>query len=129
VKVVLALLVVFTPVGILFCLWGEPVFAFAFGEQWRAAGSYAAYLVLAAGMRFCVSPVSVVMLLEGNIRKGAAWQMLYFATLAATLLTFASKPVETLLLAFVVHEVLLYSFYLVLILLSSREPQALRREP
>ncbi len=125
VKVVLALSVAFLPVALLAWLWGEPIFVFVFGEQWRAAGSYAAYLVVAAGIRFCVSPVSVVMLLERNVRKGAAWQILYFATLAATLLTFAARPVETLLLAFVVHEVLLYSFYLALILRGSRESPAL----
>lgn len=107
-------------VPILF-IWGDSLFAFVFGEEWRQAGVYAGYLVIAVAIRFAVSPLSAVLGLEKNITKGVFWQVLYLFTIIPTLYFCSTLTVEKFLLAFVIHEVILYSIYMVLILKGTKE--------
>ena len=99
-----------------FWLWGEPVFAFVFGESWRDAGGMASILSLAVAIRFSVSPLSSVLIMDKNVRLGVAWQFLYLATITLTFAVFHEEGIEALLFAFVVHECCIYSFYYYLIL-------------
>ena len=120
IKMFFLLFVLYLPAVPILFFWGDTLFAFVFGEEWGLAGTYAGYLVIAVAIRFAVSPLSAVLGLEHNIKKGVLWQVLYFCTITTTLYFCSSLTVEQFLLGFVIHEVILYSIYLVLILKGTK---------
>ena len=95
---------------------GEHIFAFVFGEQWIVAGQYATILIFSIAIRFIVSPLSMVLALDKNIKLGMVWQFLYFISVISVLTLSKNLPVKDFLLAFVVQDVLLYILYLIFIL-------------
>jgi O-antigen/teichoic acid export membrane protein len=115
-KMFLLLLVLSIPFVMTLMFWGVEIFSFVFGEQWALAGSFAATLSVAVAIRFAVSPLSSVLALDHNVRKGVAWQVIYFVTLTTALMFFKDQEIETFLVIFVIHEVVLYSLYLIMIL-------------
>ena len=120
VKMFLFLFLVYLPVVPILFFWGDTLFAFVFGEEWRKAGIYAGYLVIAVAIRFAVSPLSAVLGLEENIKKGVFWQVLYLCTITPTLYFSSSLNVEQFFVAFVAHEIVLYGIYFVLILRGAK---------
>ena len=78
-----------------------------------------AILVVAAGIRFAVSPLSLVLALDHNVKIGVLWQLIYLITITKTLFYLISFSIISLLCAFAVHEVLLYLLYFLFILKSS----------
>ena len=115
-KMFLLLLVLSIPFVMILTFWGVEIFSFVFGEQWALAGNFAAILSVAVAIRFAVSPLSSVLALEHNVRKGAAWHVIRFVTLTTTLIFFKDQDIEFFLQIFVIHEVVLYSLYLIIIL-------------
>lgn len=107
-----------SPLIITMQVWGEELFVFVFGYDWKTAGSMASILVYAVAIRFIVSPLSSVLAIKQHMLKGFCWQLLYFITLASTLIWASFKPFEDFLFFFVVHELILYSIYLAVILLA-----------
>jgi len=120
VKIFMLLLGAMVPVIGIVVLFGEPLFAFFFGEPWRAAGSMASILVIAVTIRFAVNPLSAVLALNQNVRLGVLWQAIYLITITATLYVFRNEPLDSFLKIFVAHEVLLYSIYFFLILKGAK---------
>lgn len=116
VKMFFLLFAIYLPAVPVLFFYGEPLFAWVFGVEWRQAGTYAGYLVVAVAIRFAVSPLSAVLGLEENIKKGVFWQVLYLCTITPALFFGSSLSIENFLLVFIIHEVILYSIYLVLIL-------------
>lgn len=108
------------PMIILFFLWGEPIFKVVFGNEWGVAGSIAPALSIAAAVRFVVSPLSVVLAMDHNLKLGALWQISYALTLTATLLWASQFQLETFVEIFAVHEVVLYLVYFAIILRGSK---------
>ncbi|MFP2770651.1 lipopolysaccharide biosynthesis protein [Oceanisphaera sp. KMM 10153] len=120
-KIFFLLFLLYLPAVPILFIWGDGLFSFVFGAEWGRAGVYAGYLVIAVAIRFAVSPLSAVLGLEKNIKKGVFWQVLYLCTITPTLYFCSSLTVEKFFLAFVIHEVILYSVYLVLILKGTEE--------
>lgn len=120
VKLFLMLVTATVPFMVIMLCWGEPLFAYVFGAAWSEAGTFAGLLSIAVAIRFAVSPLSTVLALEHNIKLGLYWQLTYFITVSATLLCAARFDIYTLITFFVIHELVLYSFYLVLILIGSK---------
>ena len=106
--------------------YGDIVFGTIFGDEWSIAGDMAGILVVAVAIKFVVSPLSSVMALERNVRTGVAWQLLYFCTLLSTLSYFSYLPLTAFLKVYVVHEVVLYILYFLLIV--TRVTQQRERE-
>ena len=121
-KIFLILLIIILPFVLIIRSYGEEIFAIIFGEEWRVAGEMAGIVVIAIAIRFSVSPLSAVMALERNIKMGVAWQFFYLGTLSFTLMYFSNYPLLTFLKAFVIHELILYLLYLVIILNSVTRP-------
>lgn len=120
IKMFLLLFVIYLPAVPILFIWGEPLFSLIFGQEWGQAGLYAGYLVVAVAIRFAVSPLSAVLGLEENIRMGVFWQLLYLCTITMTLYICSSLSVEKFFIAFVMHEIVLYLIYLVLILKGTK---------
>lgn len=120
VKIFMLLLGAMVPVIWIVMLFSEPLFAFVFGEPWRAAGSMASILVIAVAIRFAVNPLSCVLALNQNIRLGVLWQTLYLITITITLYAFRNESLDLFLKVFVAHEVILYSLYFCFILKGAK---------
>ena len=118
-KLLLLLVLLFLPFAAVLYFFGSDIFAFVFGEHWRPAGDYATIIVFAIWIRFSVSPLSSIMVLKKNVKKGMYWQFLYLITLTFTLLFFAKSEIQLFLLAFTIHEIILYVIYLLVILTSA----------
>ncbi|MBF4295947.1 hypothetical protein EAY24_22035 [Vibrio anguillarum] len=121
IKMFLLLFFIYLPAVPVLFIWGESLFSIIFGNEWSQAGVYAGYLVIAVAVRFAVSPLSAVLGLEQNIKMGVLWQVLYLCTITVTLYFSSSLSIEEFLIAFVVHEVVLYLIYLFLILKGTKE--------
>jgi O-antigen/teichoic acid export membrane protein len=122
-RIFVLLSVVTVPFCLLFTLYGVEIFSFVFGKDWKMAGEFAGPLSIAAGVRFMVSPLSVVLNLNHNVTKGVGWQVSYFLTLTAVMLSSAGQGIGFLLWAFVTHEVVLFSVYFAVIVWASKHPQ------
>jgi O-antigen/teichoic acid export membrane protein len=119
IKIFLILTLIMVPFTVLIFVFGEDVFAFIFGELWREAGAMASIFVFSVAIRFAVSPLSMVLTLEHNVRLGVIWQSIYLATISCILFVFSSLPINELIIALVAHDVVLYLLYFFLILKGS----------
>ncbi len=119
IKIFLILTLIMLPFILVIFVFGEDIFAFAFGELWREAGAMASIFVFSIAIRFAVSPLSVVLTLEHNVKIGVVWQSIYLVSICSTLFLFSSFPIEELIIALVVHDIVLYLLYFFLILKGS----------
>ena len=111
IKIFLILTSIMVPFTGLIFVFGEDIFAFVFGEPWREAGVMASIFVFSIAIRFAVSPLSMVLTLEHNVRLGVFWQSIYLVTITIILLVFSSWSINTLIIALVIHDVALYLLY------------------
>lgn len=113
------------PFVALLALFGVELFSFAFGTDWAEAGRYAGLLSVAIGIRFIVSPLTVVLSLNHNVKSCVQWQVLYFFSVTTTLLLGRHLPIEEFLELYVVHELVLYSLYFAIIIRGAqRRPES-----
>jgi O-antigen/teichoic acid export membrane protein len=123
IKLFLMLLVTALPFLFILFFWGPQLFSLVFGPEWALSGKYASTIVFAIVMRFAISPLSNVLALEHNLKLGFAWQVSYFCTISIILFIAAKYAIDTFILAFVIHEIILYLLYLYLILLGTKRYQ------
>lgn len=121
VKTFIFLLLVVIPFVLIAFSSGVEIFSFVFGERWATAGSFAGLMSIAIAARFCVSPLSSLLALECHLKKAVYWQILYFLTITITILCFVSSDINRLILAFAIHEVVLYGLYFIVILSAARQ--------
>lgn len=65
--------------------FSEDLFALAFGEQWRAAGTIALWLMPMFAMRFVASPLSYMMYVAHKQQVDLFWQIGLLAMTVTTL--------------------------------------------
>lgn len=65
-------------------LWGPNIFSWLFGQEWRAAGTYAACMVPLLWVRFIVSPLTSAYHVYGRQRLLLVFQLLLLATVVVT---------------------------------------------
>jgi O-antigen/teichoic acid export membrane protein len=100
-------------VSLLSALIGEPVLNVFLGGSWRTDARYLLLIVVPAACRLCVSPITSIFLLTGNVRLGAFWQVAYAASMWSILSFSAVRmPLDQFLLTVLVSEFLLYALYL-----------------
>ncbi len=114
---VLISIILFTP----FFFWGEDLFRVIFGAQWGEAGKYVEIISVAMFIRFIVSPLSTIFISTNRIRVGAAWQTFYFCTTLTIFFVGRNLHFQDLLWLYVIHEIVLYTIYFILMLLVSRD--------
>src|SRR5690606_10491396 len=118
------LVMIAVPFVIALALLGTELFAFVFGAAWADAGRYAGLLSLAVGIRFVVSPLTAVLSLEHNVKSCVQWQVLYFFSVTVTLSLGRGLDIEQFLQLYVVHELVLYSLYLCVVIRGARRRPA-----
>ena len=104
------------PFVVILALFGVELFTLIFGDKWSEAGRYAGLLALAIGIQFIVSPLSVVLTLNHNLKACVQWQVLYFFTVTLTLTLGRNLSIDDFLVIYVIHELILYSLYFVVII-------------
>lgn len=119
-KIFLFLVVMAIPMVLVLTLYGEDIFAWIFGSAWAVAGYYASILSIALAVKFSVSPLSCVLMLDHNLKKGVLWQGTYFFTIVTTLMLASDLKIASFLKVLVVHEFVLYGVYLMIILRSTK---------
>lgn len=117
-KVLLLLsLLLFTPIF----FWGTNLVIFFFGIEWLEAGIYLEILALALLVRFVVSPLSSTFIALSDIKSSSKWQLLYFITSISVFVLGRDLEIVNLLWLYVIHEVILYSIYFLLIFRSIKK--------
>lgn len=112
------------PFVALLALYGVELFTFVFGATWSEAGRYAGLLSLAVGIRFIVSPLTVVLSLDHNVKSSVQWQVLYFFSITTTLWLGKGLPIEDFLKLYVAHELVLFTIYFVVVVKAAqRRPE------
>ncbi len=103
---------------------GEPVLGFLLGPEWRVDTYFLFVVVGALAVRICVSPFSSVLFTAGRLGHLFAWQFAYFAT-AFSVLPFAASRLgfDRFLFVYLLHETVLYTVYMVLIVRARAEPR------
>lgn len=120
-----ALTAIAIPFVVVLSLFGVELFTFVFGAQWADAGRYAGLISMAVGIRFIVSPLTVVLALNHNVKSAVQWQVLYFFSVTLTLALGNHLPIDDFLKLFVVHELVLFAIYFLLIIKGAkRRPDA-----
>jgi O-antigen/teichoic acid export membrane protein len=112
------LILVSLPIVVVVFLYGEEIFSFIFGESWRVAGHYSTILIFSIVIRFVVSPLSMVLALERNIRLGLLWQALYFISVTSVLFVYRKETIEHFIVAFVIQDVVMYLLYLYFVIFA-----------
>ena len=115
-KLAMKLAILISPLFITCYFYGEELFTFIFGPEWKMAGSFSAPIAMVISFRFIVNPLSSVLSLNRNIKFGAFWQFCYFLTTLICLVYASSFGIDTFLIIFLVNEIIMYSFYFLLIL-------------
>jgi len=110
------LLLPMIPMIVVLFFWGEQIFQVVFGLDWVGAGTIASTLSFAVAIKFAVSPLSMVLAMDHNLKLGTLWQTLYLVTLTLTLLWASQFELEKFVIIFVIHEVILYTIYFTFIL-------------
>jgi len=120
----LVLLGVSLPAALVFIFWGPPIFAFVFGDNWLEAGDISRILAFALVIKFVSSTLSSTLGATNNNRYGAIWKIIAFVSTSAVLTAGAyTGSVQTFLVALVLNEIAIYSFYFYLILRAARYPK------
>jgi len=116
-KSALALFIMGIPICLILFLFGEPLFAFIFGNKWGRSGEFAGILAFSFLVKLTVSPLSSVFNATNTLRIASKWQVLYFISTFAILGYCASilkLPIEQLLEVYVIQEIILYGIYFVM---------------
>lgn len=103
------------PVFLVIGLFGEELFEFVFGREWRVAGQYASILSILFFIRFVASPLSYVIYIAQKQKVDLIWQIaLTIVTLLAIGLGIYLNNVELTLWLFSLSYSFMYLIYLYL---------------
>lgn len=103
-------------IGVLvFYIWGETIFTFAFGDEWKLAGTLSEILVITYGIRFIVSPLTATFIALEKVKISSIWQVCYFLIILSLYLL-KEINIETFIMYYVIVDVFAYFIYSILIL-------------
>lgn len=112
----LALTVV--PAGIIH-FFGEILLNWFLGAEWSQAGKIATIIIFSIAIKFIVSPITVVLTMKDNHKYAEVWKIVYLITLFIVLLVASKLSFEHFLILYVLHDLLLYCVYLLLVIRSA----------
>ena len=84
-KTLLSLIVIGLPPALLLILFGQEIFAFVFGEDWREAGFYASILAPMALFRLVCAPLSGVLFIREKLKLILLLQSFFFVMVVLSL--------------------------------------------
>lgn len=120
IKYAFFLFIVFSPVYFLFYFYANTIFSFFFGSHWDLASDLSKYVGIMIWARFVVSPISVALNLDNNIKYGMYWQIIYFTFTCAAIYFSKDLDIRKMLENLMYIEVLMYLIYYLLIIRVSK---------
>ena len=112
---------------ITFMVFGSEIFAFGFGEPWRAAGELLFILMPSLALRFIVSTLSGTLLATGHVRLVGAWQIAFFSITSLTLTMVAPRAsVREMFITMMTLDIVLYLAYYACICYGASAPRKVR---
>ena len=85
VQTLLSLVIIGFPPALLLMIFGQEIFAFVFGEDWREAGRYAAILAPMALFRLVCAPLGGVLFIREKLKLVLLLQSIFFILVALSL--------------------------------------------
>ncbi len=70
------LFMIFSPIVTLFCFYSVDLFVALLGAEWQLSGAIAQIMIFAAWARFVVSPMTGILMLDGQQRFSLLWQLI-----------------------------------------------------
>lgn len=106
-------LIGFIPFSIIY-MYGDVIFSFVFGDEWRDAGLYASILVPMLYSKFIVSPISFVLYLYGKQKLDMLLQLLYLiVTIYSIYILYTGVEIVEMLEFYALSSSLIYLLYFV----------------
>ena len=100
IKTLLSLTVIGLPPALLLILFGQEIFAFVFGEDWREAGLYATILTPMALFRLVCAPLGGVLFIREKLKLILLLQSFFFVMVALSLVLGWMQKDPVLLVSF-----------------------------
>lgn len=100
IKTLLSLTVIGLPPALLLILFGQEIFAFVFGEDWREAGFYATILAPMALFRLACAPLGGVLFIREKLKLILLLQSFFFVMVALSLVLGWMRQDPVLLVSF-----------------------------
>ncbi|MGJ0359272.1 lipopolysaccharide biosynthesis protein [Aliarcobacter cryaerophilus] len=115
------------PFSISIFFYAPDIFKIIFGDKWIISGEIAKFLSLIFIITFIVSCISVTLIVYEELKKLSYWQYLYlFSSLCFFYVSIYLKlDLEEFLFYFVIHEYVLYTIYLYLIIITVKKADIL----
>jgi O-antigen/teichoic acid export membrane protein len=122
-QTVKSLILIALPFTLVTFSFAPMIFELIFGPQWIEAGIIAKYLGLIFFIQFITSTVSNVLSIKEFVYRDVGWKMLYFFTTLVFYISVLAFQINfyTFIKLFVVHQYILYSIYMFLIVRSINE--------
>ena len=108
------------PFMLILYFFSEVLFTLIFGAQWELAGSISKILVFSYALKFIVSPLSSVFTSLEKIKISSIWQISYFVSILG-LLWVDTDNISTFFYIYLLIDLIMYSIYLVLILIRVKK--------
>jgi len=110
----------FIPLSIL-GVFGPQLFSLVFGADWKVAGEYAQILSVGYFFKFVVSPLSIIFFINQRVKLLSIIQTTRaLSTVILLLILSAHFKLETVLIAYTIHEAFFYMIYFYYILKTSK---------
>lgn len=122
IKTLLSLTVIGLPPALLLILFGQEIFAFVFGEDWREAGLYATILAPMALFRLACAPLGGVLFIREKLKLVLLLQSFFFAMVALSLVLGWMQKDPVLLVSFLSVSGCLFYLLQALSSFKLREP-------
>ena len=119
-KTFLLLFAMVIPFVAIILLFAEPIFSFAFGEQWAISGVYSKYLIIFYAAAFLVSPLGQALVSLKEFKINAIWKVGRFL-LIVPLFFVDYNSVDNYLIAYSILGGLSYIAYFVIVFYYSRK--------
>ena len=100
IKTLLSLIVIGLPPALLLILFGQEIFAFVFGEDWREAGLYATILAPMALFRLACAPLGGVLFIREKLKLVLWLQSFFFVMVSLSLVLGWMQKDPVLLVSF-----------------------------
>lgn len=101
---------------------GEPIIGLMLGPGWRTDAFFLCAICSAVAARACVSPLSSMLLATERVGLTSLWQAGYFVSALTVLVWLAGRlPFDQFILAYALHELILYALYLGVIYFGVRK--------
>jgi teichuronic acid exporter len=109
-------------VVLLISLIGDSLLHWLLGPKWRVDTAFIVPVAIAVTVRACVSPLSSLLVALNRFDLALRWQVFYFLSSISVLTVVAiNVSFEYFIVVYAIHEILLYSLYLVLISKAVRD--------